>query len=114
MQTQRNELLKKLSEHGWRVAKEEANLQWWADEIWQLESTWSPVGGSAFVSFLVDPMFVGNRKKGEAVWAVLASSDVPSDRLATPNSFTLSLGNKWRDNLPDLLNFLSAIRSKKL
>ena len=43
MHTQREELLSQLSEHGWRVTQEESELEWWADEMWQLESVWSPV-----------------------------------------------------------------------
>ena len=64
MQAQRTELLNQLPEHGWRVASVEENLEWWADEMWLLESEWSPVGGLAYVTFLVDPHFDGSRKKG--------------------------------------------------
>ncbi len=81
MQTQRAELLSQLSENGWRIASIEQNLEWWADEMWLIESTWSPVGSNAYVTFLVDPQFDGVRRKGEEVWAVMASALKPIDRL---------------------------------
>ncbi|HJX93427.1 MAG TPA: hypothetical protein VJ372_23235, partial [Pyrinomonadaceae bacterium] len=81
MQAQRTELLTLLSEHGWSAAKIEEDLEWWADEMWQLESVWSPVGSLAYVTFLVDPQFEGNREKGEAVWAIMASLFKPVSSL---------------------------------
>jgi hypothetical protein len=112
MQAQRTELLSQLPEHGWRVASVEENLEWWADEMWLLESVWSPVGSHAYVTFLVDPQFDSNRKKGEAVWAVMASPAKPDSRLDVEGEFTLSLGQGWKNRLPDFFAHLSALRSK--
>jgi hypothetical protein len=55
MQAQRTELLTLLSENGWRAEKIEKDPEWWADEIRQLESVWSPIGSRAYVTFLVNP-----------------------------------------------------------
>lgn len=88
----------------------EENLEWWADEMWLLASVWSPVGSRAYVTFLVDPQFDGVRKKGEAVWAVMASPGRPSDRLRVEGAFTLGLGQGWRARLPALFEHLSALR----
>lgn len=71
MQSQVSELVDKLPEHGWGILAKEENIEWWADEIWQLESKWSPVGCKAYITLLVDPMADLNRRKGEAVWAVM-------------------------------------------
>ena len=112
MQAQRTELLSQLPEHGWRVAGAEESLEWWADEMWLLESVWSPVGSRAYVTFLVDPQFDGPRKKGEAVWAVMASPAKPMSRLQVEGEFTLSLGQGWKKRLPAFFDHLSALRSK--
>ncbi len=112
MQAQRTELLNQLPEHGWRVAGAEENLEWWADEMWPLESVWSPVGSRVYVTFLVDPQFDGDRKKGEAVWAVMASPAKPMSRLQVEGEFTLSLGQGWKNRLPAFFDHLSALRSK--
>lgn len=112
MQAQRTELLSQLPEYGWRVAGTEENLEWWADEMWLLESVWSPVGSRAYVTFLVDPQFDGNRKKGEAVWAVMSSPAKPDSRFEVEGEFTLSLGQGWKNRLADFFAHLSALRSK--
>ena len=112
MQAQRTELLKQLPEHGWRVSGAEENLEWWADEMWLLESVWSPVGCRAYVTFLVDPLFDWERKKGEAVWAVMASPGRPESRLQVEGEFTLSLGQGWKNRLPAFFAHLSGLRSR--
>ncbi len=112
MQTQRTELLDRLPEHGWRVAGEEENLEWWADEMWMLESVWSPVGSRAYLTLLVDPMVGPNRRKGEAVWAVMASLTKPASRLSAEGEFTLSLGPGWKERLPEFFEHLSALRGQ--
>ena len=109
MQAQRTELLNQLSEHGWRVASVKEILEWWADEMWFLESEWSPVGSPAYVTFLVDPQFDGSRKKGEAVWAVMASPAKPMSRLQVEGEFTLSLGQGWKNRLPAFFDHLSLL-----
>ena len=114
MQAQRADLLNLLPEHGWRVTGVAEDLEWWADEMWLLESAWSPVGTQAYMTFLVDPMFEGSRKKGEAVWAVTASSDKPMSRLQAEGEFTLSLGQGWKKRLPDFFQQLSSLRSRAI
>jgi hypothetical protein len=112
MQTQRTALLNQLTEHGWRVAGEEENLEWWADEMWALESLWSPVGSRAYITFMVDPMAGLNRRKGESVWAVQASLAKPISRLPAGGGFTLDLGQGWKARLPEFFEHLSRLRSQ--
>jgi hypothetical protein len=117
MQTQRSELLNQLPEHGWRVAGVEENLEWWAHEMWLLESVWSPVGSRAYVTFLVAPdapilPYDKTRRKIEAVWAVMASPNKPRDRLLVEDQFTLSIGPGWEKELPAFFEHLSMIRNQ--
>jgi len=56
-------------------------------------------------------MFEGNRKKGEAVWAIMASPDKPTSWLQGDGGFTLSLGQGWKSRLPDFFEQLSSLRS---
>jgi len=114
MQTQRAEILSQLGEHGWFVVGEESNLEWWADEIWQVESLWSPVGMRAYISFLVDPMADRTRKKGEEVWAVVVSPMKPVDRLSAEREFTLSLGQSWKERMPEFFGHLSRMRDQSI
>jgi hypothetical protein len=112
MRAQRIELLSQLPEQGWRVTGTEENPEWWADEMWLLESVWSPLGSRAYVTFLVDPHFDGDRKKGEAVWAVMVSPAKPISQHSVEGDFTLCLGQGWKKRLPDFFTHLSVLRSQ--
>jgi hypothetical protein len=71
MHTQQVQLEEILAQEGWRIVNREAPCSdWWLDEVWTLESVWSPSGRRAYVSFLVDPQASGHRRQGEHVWAV--------------------------------------------
>ena len=61
--------------------------------------------------FLVYPSD-GNRKKGEAVWAVKASPAKPMSWLQVEGEFTLSLGQGWKTRLPAFFEHLAALRSQ--
>lgn len=112
METQRTELLNQLPSYGWSVVGiEEEYLEWWADEMWSIESAWSPVGCRAYLTFLVDPQSSSSRKKGEAVWAVKASRVKPGKWLPGEDEFVLDIGRGWKEELPDFLHKLSVFRS---
>lgn len=81
MQTQQRDIEEMLAEEGWRVAERLIDLEWWLDEVWVIESAWTPVGSRAFVSFLVDPQAPFERAKGEAVWAVCVTDDAPASNV---------------------------------
>ncbi|MFN2393782.1 MAG: hypothetical protein ABR566_17695 [Pyrinomonadaceae bacterium] len=115
MQAQKTELFEQLSAQGWSFAEvEDWQLEWWADEIWLLESTWSPVGSRAYLTFLVDPMVEDwqHRNKGESVWAAQVSPSKPESRTSPPDSFVISLNQGWQKELPALLKHLSLLREK--
>ena len=49
-----------LERSGWERAQFHlVDLEWWADEIWELRSLWSPVGARTYVTLLVDPQWEG-------------------------------------------------------
>jgi hypothetical protein len=117
MNAQRAELESQLGRHGWNIVLMEGDtFEWWADEIWRLESTWSPVGARAYVAFLVDPYsttFTRSRKKGQYVWAVKASPVIPVGHLTEAGEFTLSLGQGWKERLPEFLEHLETLRNRE-
>jgi hypothetical protein len=77
---------------GWDlVQKHTDDLEWWADEIWELKSQWSPHGTRSFMTFLVDPGYEGVRRKGRAVWAVGFSACFPRDRIEVESGGVLVL-----------------------
>ncbi|MBV9928581.1 MAG: hypothetical protein JOZ96_26430 [Acidobacteria bacterium] len=114
MFTQREELARRLPENGWRVAAvEESGLEWWADEIWLIESVWSPGGLRLHLTFLVDPSAGSRRAKGQRVWAVGTSAVRPADRGSAEGKPLLPLGHGWRTRLPEFFTGLSGLREAK-
>ena len=101
-----------LANHGWQIVTKENGSEWWADEIWTLRSVWSPVGTEAFITFLVDPQKAhSNRRKGEDVWAVMASPSQPMDRLEKSSSVTVALNSGWMNRVSELFEHLDTLRA---
>ncbi len=112
MQFQRYELIKNLPEHGWKLIEIEIpnREHWyrdWADEILTIESFWRPVGFRAVVIFLVDPMSKRERKKGEQVWAIRASSGEEY------NDILMRKGH-WEETLGEVFAELAKLRQRGL
>jgi hypothetical protein len=115
MKAQRVEIESQLAKHGWNIVDvDDQTLEWWADEIWRLESAWSPAGAQAYITFLVDPQSsTRNRKKGQDVWAVKASPVRPVDWLNGVGEFTLGLGQGWKEELPGFFQHLIILRNQE-
>lgn len=105
-------ILDRLAELGWRassVARYE--LEWWADEIWQLESSWSPVGSRAYLTFLIEPQIMrSGHETGDYVWAAMASREKPTGWQTTEESLSISLTRGWEERIPELLEYFSKLR----
>ena len=111
MESQKRQLEAAILENGWRVAEREAiNMEWWADEIWTIESVWRPVGFKVFVTFLVDPAHSGLRRPGEGVLAISCSSIRPESRADAAGGPTIYLRPSWEKNLPAFLANIKEIR----
>ncbi len=119
MKTQKAELLKQLPKHGWAVAEvkddesEWFNLEWWEDEIWILESIWSPNTSKLYLTFLVDPQApIHGRKKGEDIWALKASVERLEDWKSQEGVMFLGLSHGWENQLSGFLKCLSELRNE--
>ena len=112
MTPQQTELLHRLSQAGWERAGNEELDHWWADEVWRMQSVWSPQTAHFFLTFLVDPELDPHRKRkpGEEVWAVLASGLLPLRWQGSEREITFTLGHGWADRLSDFIARLSAFR----
>jgi hypothetical protein len=109
MRAQLNQLESLLPAEGWVLLVRETPGDWWLDELWILESSWSPVGLRAYISVLVDPQGPVERRKGEGVWAVAVTARRPAGRLdATPE---VPLRPHWdRSRRDEVIDHLRRIR----
>jgi hypothetical protein len=74
-----------------------------------LRSTWSPRDHEAFLSFLVDPEHERGRPN---IFAVKASAEPPAEWQTSPQEHTLYFGRGWRQQIGDLVGYLSGLRGK--
>ena len=104
-----------LEVEGWNIERRhETALDWWADEIWELRSRWSPEGARAFITFLVDPQFEGDRSKGQAVWGIGSSSMFPQSREEAESHGIISVGSRrFKAEIEDFLSRLDELRLRK-
>jgi dephospho-CoA kinase len=101
---QRQAIREKLIENAWKITElEKGELDWWASEMWLIESVWSPIVKTAYITFLVAPMYE------KEVWAVKVSEEKSVDRFGES---TMSLKHLKKE-LPEFMKFLSEIRNKK-
>lgn len=110
MESQKRQLEAGLLSSGWRIAEcESTTSDWWADEIWTIESTWRPVGFTLFLTFLVDPQSDLQRTRKD-VWAISCSSIRPQTHGDAMSDVKICIRPSWEKNLPDFLSTLKELR----
>ncbi len=107
--TQKIKIKSKIEENGWKIYQLD-NSEWWENEVWEMESTWSPLGKRAFVVFENDPMSYDD--KILEPWAVTTSPKRLKHRNGESGDFQISLTSNWQKDLPKLIEYLSTLRNK--
>jgi len=104
---QRQTIREKLIENGWKITElEKGELDWWASEMWLIESVWSPIGATAYITFLFEPM------DAKEVWDIAASRKKLENRRDTANSFYLNIKSSgWKKSLPEFMKSISELRN---
>ncbi len=112
MTTQQKGLLDAFTQAGWELEAIEQLHEWWADDVWHMRSIWSPQGREFYLTFLVDPQLHLHRERrnGEGVWAVKASSDLPKSSEKAEGQCLLSLGRRWQERLTGFISEVSKFR----
>jgi hypothetical protein len=101
-----------LSSAGWCIEdRQTEDLEWWADEIWVIRSEWHPTDFRLFLTFLVDPTHEGHRAKGQAVWALEATQDMPKEGHPDENAVRLQLIPKFERGLEQFIDEIGEVRN---
>jgi hypothetical protein len=104
---QQRVLTDQLVKNGWEIVhRQREELEWWADEIWTVESLWSPHGLRVYLTFLVDP-----QPPSDIVWAVGASLEPPTSRIQAGEHGIVSR-SFWPQEMPLFVAKLSKLRSE--
>jgi hypothetical protein len=105
------DLLKLLEAAGWTVTrrKGEQDHRAWFDEIWVLESRWSPHGFTLFLTFFVDPQ-PGNPNP---FWLIGTSFELPKSSSEAQGEPSLKVTPNWRNDLAPFVASLNALRLGK-
>ncbi|HKQ73219.1 MAG TPA: hypothetical protein VJ810_05785 [Blastocatellia bacterium] len=122
MITQRNKLFELLPQYGWEVINIEDQLRgsigrdWFVDELWEVESIWTPKGLKVWIIFLIDPQTpnLRERVKGQGVWAVKAGLRKPPESRIGDAEVYLSLNVGWEKRLPEFFSHLADLRKQGL
>jgi len=101
-----------LSREGWSFIPQELAVDcWWAKNIWQLRSEWTPKDCIVYLSLLVDPMEEIDRNNipDTAVWAVGLSAKVPQSRLEA-EKILVPIKRRMNNAIEEVINEASRLR----
>ena len=99
---QKQRIQEALEANGWSLISKENRSDWWINELWTLESTWSPKGLRLFVTFI----FV----EDEFLWDASASFEGVSDCGDKDSIARFDLANKWESTLDQTIKEISKAR----
>lgn len=105
-----------LDKTGWSAQPVElASECWWAKEIWELRSLWSPRDLTIFVVFLIDPQFEGDRNRvpESAVWSVGITKKLPRER-SEADANSVSIKRKFETKVEEISLLASSFRTTDL
>lgn len=110
MKTPHQKIEDYIAVEGWDIEEVlSTDLEWWADEIWKLKSRWLPEGKTAFITFLVDSMHEGNRKKGRSVWGIGNCADFPNTLEDAQSNGCISLKSGIKNDIEEFIGIRGAI-----
>jgi hypothetical protein len=86
---QQSQIEQVLEQRGWHVVeRRKYAANWWFDEVWVIESVWSPVGRQAYISYVVDRHVAEkDRQPGAHVASVAVSRVEPTEMSFGPEVF---------------------------
>ena len=74
----KHQIEQEIAKHHWEITGINFNSDWWDDENWKIQFKYDPKI-CFYICFIVDPQFEGNRKKGQGIYEIKASSDFPKN-----------------------------------
>jgi len=111
MQEQRDDLIKRLEEDGWRVVFTNTDVpKEWASEIWRVESYWSPRGFGFWLTLVKKQDVQTGEEETDGLLGVGTSFVYPDDEQSAQGKPFLTFGKGWGTRATQFLNDLARIR----
>jgi hypothetical protein len=99
-----------LPDAGWQVVSKEVDPNGIEDEVWRIQSTWSPQGAAAYLSFVINrhpPITKGK------IWMVRASRNHPeSGDPERHDDLRFYFEKQWIQRFPDFVKSLGCFRTE--
>ncbi len=104
------ELVKK----DWEIIEIYSSREWWDDEHWRIKFKYD-YNKSFFLCFIVDPAFEGQRKKGQGIYEIKASTKFPLNWDDSSNEITtiIMTKRKFDDKLKKFIGELEEYKKSK-
>ena len=67
-----------LDKKNWEIVRIDESREWWDDEHWKVQFKYDQ-SIFFYVCFIVDPQFEGQRKKGQGIYEIKASTEFPDN-----------------------------------
>jgi hypothetical protein len=114
MSSYKDQILDGLIKSGWELVTSSVEFnEWFIDEQWKIKSIKENWGLELYVTFMVDPQWVGLRKKGQGVNNIIASLDSPHYFSKARNQVCELWISKRKFNVK-LKEFLNGVNSFRL
>lgn len=107
-------LKKDLENNGWEISSVELPIDaWWAFEIWQLWSTWRPVGRTLHLTLMVDPLlsYAGRLPGEEDVWSIAIGHGIPTSHLCEGIALEVFTRRKYTERCREILAAANQLRN---
>lgn len=99
MSNYKQQIEEKLIENNWEIIEIDSSEEWWVDEHWKIKSIKHVARIQIVIVFKVDPLFEGNRKKGQGIGEIDALTIFPKDWIDRTNSIALLSMTKGKFNI---------------
>lgn len=117
MKHYKEHLLSLMVNDGWELEHAcDDHFEWFIDEQWVMKSVRHNWGLEVFITFMVDPLFEGPRKKGQGVEQFVATTESPNYVFGQKGLISKCFLRKrnLKEKLNQFVNQLNAFRSRSM
>ncbi len=103
-----------LDKKNWEIVLIDESREWWDDEHWKVQFKFDQ-NIFFYLCFIVDPQFEGQRKKGQGIYEIKASTEFPKNWNDDSSEFaSISMTKrKFEIKLKEFIEYLEKYKKEK-